>query len=79
MRCNCCKFWGEGDGTGIPYDAGHVNYCKEPRINGWQHPSFGACGEPKSMVIAVQDKPQTVLTRGVFGCVLFVQREIKKK
>jgi len=75
MRCYDCKFWGEGNGTGHPYDAGHVNYCKEPRIDGWQHPSYGACGEPTSMVIAVQSEEQRVLTRGKFGCVLFVQRK----
>jgi hypothetical protein len=75
MHCSDCKMWGNGDGTGVPYDAGHVNYCKHPQINGWQHPSYGACGEPTSMVIVIQDMPQDVMTRGKFGCVLFEQRK----
>lgn len=74
MKCYDCEFWGDGDGTGIPYDAGHVNYCRNPQIDGWQHPSYGACDEPVSMVIADQSAPQKILTRGKFGCILFEQR-----
>jgi len=76
MRCYDCKVWGDGSGTGIPYDAGHVNYCNHPQINGDQHSSYGACGEPTSMVI-IEQQPQKVLTRGKFGCVLFEQRKVK--
>lgn len=76
MRCYDCAWWGEGNGTGHPYDAGHVNYCNHPEIAGHQHPSYGACGEPTSMVmIEGFDKPQVLLTRGRFGCILFVQRK----
>lgn len=75
MRCYDCKHWGDGTGTGHPYDAGHVNYCKQQQITGHQHPSYGACDEPTSMVIIEgTDKPQIILTRGKFGCVLFEQR-----
>ena len=77
MRCYDCKSWGDGSGTGFPYDAGHVNYCKHPQIDGDQHPSFGACGELKSMVIADgHSHPQHIMTRGAFGCVLFEQRKV---
>jgi len=69
--------WGDGSGTGIPYDAGHVNYCKHPQIDGDQHPSYGACGEPTSMVIVENHYPQHLMTRGKFGCVLFEQRKVK--
>lgn len=75
MRCYDCQFWGGGDGTGIPYDAGHVNYCKNPQIHGNQHPSYGACGEPTSMIIVDGLQTQALLTRGKFGCVLFIQRK----
>lgn len=79
MRCADCKHWGTGDGTGYPYDAGPVNYCKQEQISGVQHPSYGACGDRKSMLmIEGTDKPQLVLTRGTFGCVLFEARKIVK-
>lgn len=75
MRCYDCKYWGDGSGTGYPYDAGHVNYCKNPQIDGDQHPSYGACGDITSMVIVESISPQQIQTRGNFGCVLFVQRK----
>lgn len=78
MRCYDCSNWGDGNGTGIPYDAGHVNHCKNPQIHGNQHPSYGACGEPTSMVIVEGISPQWILTRGTFGCILFDARKIKK-
>lgn len=78
MRCYDCKYWGTGDGTGIPYDAGHVNYCKNPQVDGDQHPSYGACGEPTSMVIVAEHEIQYIMTRGMFGCVLFEQRKVPK-
>lgn len=81
MRCCECKFWHlpnetEGNGTGIPYDAGHMNYRNHKQVSGDQHPSYGACGEPKTMVYTgTQDKHrasgQLVMTRRDFGCVLF--------
>jgi hypothetical protein len=74
MKCIDCKHWGEGNGTGYPYDAGRVNYCKHLQIDGEQHPSFGACGDPTSMVITGEGRPQNILTRWNFGCVLFEQR-----
>lgn len=77
MRCYDCTHWGTGDGTGMPYDAGHVNYCKHPQVDGEQHPSFGACGEPTSMIIVDgNSRPQLILTRGKFGCILFEQRKV---
>lgn len=79
MRCYDCTNWGDGSGTGIPYDAGHVNYCKHKQISGVQHPSYGACGDPVSMVmIEGTDKPNLIMTRGTFGCVLFDARKVKK-
>lgn len=72
MKCGKCKHWGDGDGTGYSYDAGHVNYCKNAQINGLQHPSQGVGGELKSMVIVDgSDKPQLIMTRISFGCILF--------
>jgi hypothetical protein len=70
MKCQACKFWGDGDGTGLPYDAGHMNYCKHPQIDGNQHPSYGAYGEPDTKLYAGQEK-QHIMTRHDFGCVLF--------
>lgn len=71
MKCGACKHWGDGDGTGFPYDAGHMNYCNNPQICGMQHPSHGACGEPKTMVYDGHEGPQLIMTRITFGCVLF--------
>jgi len=76
MNCGKCKFWGEGDGTGYPYDAGHMNYCKNPGIYGYQHPSNGACGEPKTMLYAGGEK-QDIMTRINFGCNQFAPIYIK--
>lgn len=73
--CRECRFWGDGDGTGLPYDAGHVNICKNPQIDGDQHPSYGACGEPVTMIYSGSIKKQTIQTRWNFGCVLFVNRK----
>ena len=70
MRCGNCKHWGDGTGTGHPYDAGHMNYCKHPQIDGNQHPSYGACGEAKTMLYAGGEK-QHIMTRITFGCNLF--------
>jgi hypothetical protein len=69
-QCNTCQFWGEGSGTGFHYDAGNVNYCKHPQIDGMQHPSRGACGEPTTMVYSEGTDCQNILTRWNFGCVL---------
>lgn len=71
MRCYDCKSWGDGDGTGLPYDAGHMNYCMHQQVAGNQHPSYGACGEPKTMIYTGGQGHQHVMTRGTFGCVLF--------
>jgi hypothetical protein len=78
MRCVDCRYWGDGDGTGIPYDAGHVNHCNHPKIHGEQHPSYGACGEPTSMVMVEGVTNQHILTRRNFGCILFERRSVKK-
>ena len=67
--CQKCKYWGDGDGTGIPYDAGHVNYCKQPQIDGEQHPSIRYGREPASMVMT-EHETQHIMTRWNFGCVL---------
>lgn len=75
MRCYDCKHWGSGGGTGIPYDAGHVNYCNNPQIDGDQHPSHGAYGDLTSMVMVDGLQNQKILTRGKFGCILFEQRK----
>ena len=78
MNCGKCKHWGDGDGTGYSYDAGHMNYCKHPGVDGFQHPSNGACGEPKTMIYAGNaDKKQEIMTRISFGCVLFEPIYIK--
>jgi hypothetical protein len=74
MRCYDCKHWGDGDGTGYPYDAGHMNYCHHPGVDNMQHPSYGACGDEPTMIYAGGEK-QEIMTRGKFGCILFVQRE----
>lgn len=74
MKCIDCKFWGSGDGTGIPYDAGHMNYCNHSQITGTQHPSFD---QPKTMVYVEERESQSVMTRRDFGCVLFEKRKIK--
>jgi hypothetical protein len=69
MKCVKCKYWGNGDGTGIPYDAGHVNDCNHPQISGIQHASYGACGDPVSMVIVDGSGiSHRILTRRSFGC-----------
>ena len=76
MKCCECKYWGIGDGTGISYDSGHVNDCNHPQIAGNQHPYYGACGDPTSMVIvAGLNKPQFIQTRRNFGCLLFERIE----
>jgi hypothetical protein len=75
MKCRDCKLWGDGDGTGFPYDAGHMNYCKHPQISGNQHPSYGACGELKTLVYVEGTEKQSIMTRWNFGCVLIVQRD----
>lgn len=74
MKCGQCKFWGSGDGTGYPYDAGHMNYCNHPQIDGQQHPSFGACNDLKTMIYVEGRATQFVKTRIDFGCILFIQR-----
>ncbi len=71
MNCGKCKHWGDGNGTGYPYDAGHMNYCKQSQIRGSQHPSNGACGELKTMVYVDGTQTQEIMTRINFGCVLF--------
>lgn len=79
--CINCKQWGDGDGTGFHYDAGNVNYCKSPQIVGPQHPSYGACGEPTSMLITDAamsgQSDNRIMTRWNFGCVLFELRKPK--
>jgi hypothetical protein len=70
MKCGKCKHWGDGTGTGYPYDAGHMNYCKNPQIHGNQHPSYGVGGERKTMLYAGGEK-QDIMTRISFGCILF--------
>lgn len=79
MKCGSCKFWGDGDGTGIPYDAGHMNYCNNPHIAGNQHPSNGVGGERKTMVYDGHEGEQAIMTRITFGCVLFEPIYIKLK
>lgn len=69
-NCGKCKFWGNGDGTGIPYNAGHINTCKNPQIDGQQHPSYGVGSDLKTMVYAGRET-QTIQTRVSFGCILF--------
>ena len=72
--CGKCKFWGSGDGTGMHYDAGPMNYCQNKQISGVQHPSFGACGDPTTMIYTGGQEPQRIMTRYLFGCVLFEQK-----
>lgn len=81
MKCNKCRHWGDGDGTGLPYDAGHMNYCNQHQVAGVQHPSYGACGDPVTMVYVLyasrvtglfnEAQGQKLMTRGTFGCILF--------
>lgn len=81
MQCSKCKFWGDGDGTGNPYDAGHMNYCNHRQISGIQHPAFGACGDLTTMVYVTYRNTKTgnwanaeeqkLETRWNFGCILF--------
>ena len=76
MKCGKCKFWGDASGTGMGYDAGHMNYCKNPQISGIQHPSYGVGDELKTMLYTGGQHDQTILTRISFGCNLF--QEIEK-
>lgn len=78
MKCCECRYWGDGDGKGVPYDAGHMNFCTHNQINGDQHPSYGVCGEPVTMIYTNAEAPrfQQVMTRRNFGCILF--KEIEK-
>lgn len=75
LICRECRFWGDGDGTGFPYDAGHVNICRHPQIDGDQHPSYGACYDLTSMVMVDTIEPQRIQTRWNFGCILHVDRK----
>ena len=77
MRCGNCKHWGDGSGTGWPYDAGHMNTCKNPQIDGHQHPSYGVGGELKTMVYVAGKETQSLMTRITFGCNLFEPRYVK--
>ena len=73
IQCYKCKFWGDGDGKGFPYDAGAVNYCQHKLITGMQHPSSAAYSDDaisKVMVDGGTDVAHTVMTRRNFGCVL---------
>jgi hypothetical protein len=74
MKCGHCKHWGKGDGTGMHYDAGAMNYCDHLQIAGVQHPSYGACGEPTSMLYS-GELIQNIMTRYTFGCVLFEEMQ----
>ena len=81
MKCSHCKFWGDGTGGGFPYDAGHVNYCNQPQIDGRQHPSSASYNDNEiSKVIVTSNKgeAQKLMTRWNFGCVLFVARKGKE-
>jgi hypothetical protein len=71
MKCGKCKHWGDGTGTGYRYDAGHMNHCKNPSIDGQQHPSYGVGGECKTMLYVDGTEKQSIMTRISFGCVLF--------
>lgn len=73
-KCIDCALWGDGDGTGIPYDAGNVNVCRHPQITGIQHCSIGGCGEPDSKVVVEGLQKQVVWTRFNFGCNLIRER-----
>lgn len=75
--CGYCKYWGDGSGTGNPYDAGHMNDCNNPQISGDQHPSYGVCGERKTMVYVSGTEKQFIQTRITFGCNLFEQTKQK--
>lgn len=70
MQCRKCVYWGDGNGTGIRYDAGHMNVCNHPGVHGMQHPSYGAYGEQKTMLYAGGEQ-QIIQTRWDFGCVLY--------
>lgn len=74
MRCDKCRFWGNGDGTGHSYDAGHVNECKHPLITGYQHASSAAVRDDQISKVIVDDGNEfhRITTRWNFGCVLFV-------
>jgi hypothetical protein len=69
ITCQECRHWGSSDGKGFHYDAGYMNYCNQPQMSGSQHPSYGACGEPTSMV-CTGEQEQQLMTRWNFGCVL---------
>lgn len=70
MICRKCKFWGDGDGKGFPYDAGHVNYCKHPLISGRQHPSSSSYDDKyiSKLIVDGSDKEHQIMTRWNFGC-----------
>lgn len=72
MRCRECAKWGDGTGTGHPYDAGPMNACNSSQVSGVQHPSFG--GTLKTMVYTGGQDRQVVMTRYDYGCVLFGPR-----
>jgi hypothetical protein len=80
MKCSRCKFWGDGDGSGFPYDAGNVNYCKHTLISGKQRPSSASSDDRyiSKVIVDGSDKEHKILTRWNFGCVLFVAREGKE-
>lgn len=63
--------WGDGNGKGFPYDAGHMNVCKHLNINGYQHPSIGYDGTERNTQVYAGGEEQTIMTRWNFGCVLF--------
>ena len=74
MKCSKCKFWGDGNGTGNAYDAGHVNYCQNPQIKGEHHPSLTTS---KLILEGNASLNQIILTRHDFGCILFEPIYIK--
>jgi hypothetical protein len=80
MRCVKCKFWGDGDGTGNSYDAGHVNECKHKLISGWQHASSASydTNEISKVIVDGGGVEHSIVTRYNFGCVLFVDNGVKK-
>ncbi len=71
-KCRQCKYWGDGEGTGIPYDAGRMNSCNHPKIKGVHHPSF----EGTKVYVGIQEE-QHLMTREGFGCILFEPIYIK--
>lgn len=85
--CRNCRYWGDGDGTGMPYDAGHMNNCRNKQISGDQHPSYGVGGETKTMVYSnywrrdsntyAGTEKQIIETRWSFGCNLFEQNNVQ--